>query len=77
MPAEIITKVYPVMNVKKEFVDKLLHGAPLYFKFLTDKKNLGNKKIICVFSDEKFVGMYQVVNEKEIFAKAEFILQPL
>lgn len=77
MPAEIITKVYPIVKVKKEFEDKLLHGAPLDEKFLTDKKKLERGSIICVFNEGRFIGMYNVVNEKNIFAKPEFILQSL
>jgi len=33
--------------------------------------------IISVFSNNQFVGMYKIVNEKEIFAKPEFVLQPI
>ncbi|MCL5018403.1 MAG: RNA-guided pseudouridylation complex pseudouridine synthase subunit Cbf5 [Candidatus Pacearchaeota archaeon] len=77
LPAEIITKVYPIVKVKGEFSDKLLHGAPLDEKFLTEKKKIEKKKIICVFNEDKFIGMYKVVNEGNIFAKAEFILQPI
>jgi H/ACA ribonucleoprotein complex subunit 4 len=77
LPAEIITEAYPVINVKKEFVDMLLHGAPLYFKFLIDKKKFDKNKIVCVFNEYKFIGMYKIINEGEIFGKAEFILQPL
>jgi len=77
LPAEIITKIYSVIKVKKEFEDKLLHGAPLDEKFLMKKEKTEKGKIICVFSDEKFVGMYKIVNEKNILAKPEFILQPI
>jgi len=92
LPAEIITKVYPVVNVKKEFVDKLLHGAPLYFKFLIKPEKMDKEKIICVFDEDKFIGMYKVIrahdvhshssltsqmNEGDIFARAEFVLQTI
>lgn len=77
LPAEIITKVYPTVNVKKEFSEKLLHGAPLDEKFLTEKKKFERGKIISVFSEDKFIGMYKVVKEGDIFAKAEFVLQTI
>jgi H/ACA ribonucleoprotein complex subunit 4 len=77
LPAEIITKVYPIVNVKKEFVEKILHGAPIDDKFLVKKEKFEKGKIICLFSEDKFIGMYKVVNDKNVFARGEFILQPI
>ena len=34
-------------------------------------------KIISVFSGERFIGMFKVVNNKDIFAKSEFVMQPI
>jgi len=34
-------------------------------------------KIICVFSEERFIGMYKVTNNGDIFAKSEFVMQPI
>ncbi|MDD5012653.1 MAG: RNA-guided pseudouridylation complex pseudouridine synthase subunit Cbf5 [Candidatus Nanoarchaeia archaeon] len=75
LPAEVITKVYPVVKVKKEFVEKILHGAPIDEKFLIKKEKVERGKVICIFNDEKFIGMYKVINEGTIFARAEFVLQ--
>ena len=77
IPAEIVSEVYPSAEVKKEFIEKIWHGAPIDFKFLRDKKNFEKNKIICIFSEEKFIGMFKVINEGNIFAKPEFVLQPL
>ena len=32
---------------------------------------------VIVFSKDKFIGIYKVTNEKEIFARPEFVLQPI
>jgi H/ACA ribonucleoprotein complex subunit 4 len=47
-------------------------------------KNLGKRfllgakeQIICVFFKERFIGMYQVIDGKDIFAKAKFVMQPI
>ena len=52
IPAEIVSEVYPVIEVKKEFVNLILHGSPIYYKFLEKKKDFETGKIICVFGDE-------------------------
>jgi H/ACA ribonucleoprotein complex subunit 4 len=75
IPAEIVSEVYPVVEVKKDFVNLILHGSPIYYKFLVKKQDFETGKIICVFGDEKFVGMFKVINEKEFFSRSEFTLQ--
>lgn len=77
IPAEIVNEVYPSAEVKKEYIEKIFHGAPVDYNFLIKKKEFENGKIICIFAEEKFIGMFKVVNEKEIFAKPEFVLQPI
>ena len=77
IPAEIISEVYPVIKIKKECVDKVLHGCPIYNKYLTEKIKRKDGEIICVFLEDKFIEMAKVVNEGDIFAKPEFVLQSL
>jgi H/ACA ribonucleoprotein complex subunit 4 len=75
IPAEIVSKIYDVVGVKDGFTDKLLHGAPVDYKFLIQRKKLEKDKIVCIFSGEQFIGMYRIANEKNIFAKPLFVLQ--
>ena len=77
IPAEIISEVYSVVDVKEEYIDKLLHGAPIDDKFLVKEKKEETGKIVCIFAEEQFIGMYKVVNEKNVFAKGEFVLQQI
>ena len=77
IPAGIISEVYPVAEVKKEFVDKILHGAPIDFNFLKKKNDFKKDQIICIFENVKLIGMFKVVNEKNIFAKPMFVMQPI
>jgi len=77
IPAEIVSEVYPTVEVKKQFVEKILHGSPIDFKFLEKKKDYEEKKIISVFNDEKFIGMFKIVNQENIFAKPMFVMQPI
>ncbi len=77
IPAEIISEVYPATEIKKEYVDKILHGAPIDSKFLKKKQKFEKNQIVCIFSDEEFIGMFKVSNEGNIFAKPAFVLQPI
>ncbi len=92
IPAEIIAELHPAVEIGKSYVERVLHGCPIYHKFLNKKIEFEKGEILCVFCGEKFLGMYKVVrqkaeslasssvnsqtNEGEIFAKAEFVLQP-
>ncbi len=91
IPAEIVSEVYPIIEVKgseqvqassdkverKNFVEKILHGSPIDEKFLSKKYKFEKDKIISVFNDDKFIGMFKVVNEKNIFARPMFVMQPI
>jgi H/ACA ribonucleoprotein complex subunit 4 len=77
IPAEIVSEVYPIVEVKKEFVEKIMHGAPIDNKFLIKKEKIDKDKSVCFFSEGKFVGMFKVVNEGNIFAKPMFVLQEI
>ena len=77
IPGEIVSELFPVVEIKKKYVDKVLHGSPIYYKFLKKKLKIKNKEIICIFCEEKFIGMYKNIDDKYVFAKAEFVLQPV
>lgn len=76
IPGEIVIELYPVVNVKKEFVNKLFNGSPLFVQNLTGKKDIKDGRV-CVFSEERLIGIYTTVNSGEVFAKPEFVLQPI
>ncbi|MEK6830113.1 MAG: hypothetical protein AABY15_08415, partial [Nanoarchaeota archaeon] len=77
IPGEIITELYPTVNAKKEVVGKLFNGSPLFIKDLDGKYKVNDEKRVCVFSEEKFIGIYTVINSEDVFAKPEFVLQPI
>ena len=77
IPGEIVSELFPVVEMKKKYVDKVLHGSPLYHKFLRKKPEIKNKELVCVFCDDKFIGIYRVVDDKYVFARPEFVLQPI
>ncbi len=77
IPGEIISKLYPIVQVKKEFADKILHGSPIYYEHLKNSGDKKNKERFCAFEDKKFIGIYKVTAEEKIFARPEFVLQPI
>ena len=80
IPGEIVAKIYQPVKIKKDNLKKIFTDKPIQITDLTNKKNaeIENGRTISVFSeDDEFVGMYKVVNNESIFAKAEFVLQPI
>ena len=77
IPAEIISEVYSPVEVKKESLKNLMTGKPLLKEYLIGKNDFEVDEIVSVFCDGKFIGMYKVKNDGEIFAKAEFVLQEI
>ncbi len=93
-PAEkAIKKIFPEVQIKKDSVDRILHGQPIYDKDLRQEakplatsSKLGQSKEkykfetgtkIAVFSGKQFIGIFKVINTIKIFAKSEFTLQPV
>ena len=83
IPAEIITEIFPSIQVKKESVKKLLTGKPLLMIDVINKLNFNKESLICAFNDGQFIGTYKIIDinpkakNNEILAKPEFVLQPI
>ncbi len=78
IPAEeAIKKVFPEVEIKKQSVERILHGQPIYDKNLKKKYKFKDNTTIAVFSDKQFIGMFKVINKIKIFAKSEFTFQKL
>ena len=80
IPGEIVSELHPVIEVKKTSLERLFTGKPVFYNDLKNKnkiKELKKEKVICIFSGNKFVEMAKIVNEKEIFAKPEFVMQKI
>jgi len=75
IPGEIITEIYPVVEIKRESVGRILHGQPIYDKDLVKVVRMGEGEKISVFSAMQFIGVFKVINTKKIFAKSEFTFQ--
>jgi H/ACA ribonucleoprotein complex subunit 4 len=84
VPAEeAIKKVFNLIHVKFSEINRLFTGKAVYFSDISREINLKkfpHNSMVGVFAENKeetFIGVYKVVLEKEIFAKPEFVMQPL
>lgn len=77
VPAEIISQVLPTIQIKKESIEKLLQGKPIFFEDLKNKeeiKNLNKDDKIAVFHNDRFIETARITNEETILARPEFVL---
>ena len=77
IPAEIISEVYPPMEIKPDNLKQILTGKPVYKKDLKADDGWKKESMISVFCEDKFIGMYQVMRGKEIFATSKFVMQDI
>ncbi|MBI2628930.1 RNA-guided pseudouridylation complex pseudouridine synthase subunit Cbf5 [Candidatus Pacearchaeota archaeon] len=80
IPGEIISEVLPVLQVKKQYINKLYHGSPLFKEYIGNLEKAKELKIdekIAVFNEDKFIGTFRIIKSERILATPEFVLQPI
>ncbi|MEK6847602.1 MAG: hypothetical protein AABX50_00570, partial [Nanoarchaeota archaeon] len=76
-PGEIIIELYQEIQINPDSAERILRGQPIYKKNLVKEEKVKKDEKICIFSDSRFIGVYWVVSEDRIFAKPEFVFQPI
>lgn len=74
---EIVNEMFPKINIRKDVLKKLYTGSPIFRSFLEKEQNIDEiEKLskIVVYCEEKFVGVYEFINSKDLIAKPEFVL---
>jgi tRNA U55 pseudouridine synthase TruB len=81
IPAEIITKLMPSIEVKEEFLEKLKHGSPIFDEMLEnpekDIKIIEKREPFCVVSNNRLIEIAKFTEQFEqesILAKPETVL---
>jgi H/ACA ribonucleoprotein complex subunit 4 len=77
IPAEIVKEVYPILEIKEENLNQILTGKPIHKIDVIKDEGWKVESIVSCFCNDKFIGMYRVFRGKEIFAKPEFVMQPM
>ena len=82
VPAEIITELLPIIEVKPEFMGKLYHGSPIFDEMLIDltkdRKIIAKKEPFAVVADNKLIEIAKWSDrfeQKSILAKPEVVLK--
>ncbi len=71
IPAEIISEILPVVQIKPDNLKQILTGKPLMKK---DIISIPKENLFAVFLDDRFIGVYRKVDEGNIIARPEFVL---
>ena len=77
IPGEIISEICPVIKIKKDNLESIFTGKSIFKKDLIEDYNFEIGKIVCVFCEEIFVGIYEIIEDENKFAKPKFVLQPV
>jgi len=75
IPAEIVKQIVTSLQVKEESVKGLLNGKPLMKEDLVSPLSHDNENSnFAVFNVDRFIGIYKKVEENNIIARAEFVM---
>ena len=77
IPAEVIEDVRPTLNIKVDNLKPVFDGRPLTKEDLVKKVSCKKDEIVAVFNEDLFIGMYKIIDDESIFAKAEFVMRPI
>ena len=77
IPAEIVGNVYPSLEMRDDDLKHILTGKPLHKKDVIKDEGWKVDSIVSGFCNGRFIGMYKIFRGKEIFAKAEFVMQDM
>lgn len=80
IPAEIVSEVYPEVEINSDNVAQILTGKPIKtsdLKNVEKSKKFDSGNIVSIFCKDKFIEMSSVTKEGEIFSKPLFVLQPI
>ena len=82
IPAEIISELYPVVQVEESMIKNLLQGKAIHKGIIKEVDNLELGVIFLVFNKERFIGVYDRVEKKcktkdDIYGKAKFVMQEI
>jgi H/ACA ribonucleoprotein complex subunit 4 len=77
IPGEIISKIIPALEINDSNIDQIFTGKPIKETDFLKKEKLKKGDKYTVFCKDRFVGIYNVINEGINKLKADFVLQPL
>lgn len=73
---EAVKLIMPIVNVKEKAIRSLLTGKPLFLEDVvnvSDFSKIKKEGFFCLFSNEKFIGIYKKISESTLIATSEFV----
>ncbi|MBM3231987.1 RNA-guided pseudouridylation complex pseudouridine synthase subunit Cbf5 [Candidatus Pacearchaeota archaeon] len=69
-------KIFPKIKVRKDVVKKIITGSPIFKSFLSESpgKDIQKGQKVVVYAEDRFIGVYEFINSKDLIAKPEFVL---
>jgi len=77
IPGEVVSKVYPALEIRDDNLRQILTGKPVYKKDVLKDEGWKVESTVSCFCKNKFIGMYKMFRGKEIFARPEFVMQEM
>ena len=74
IPAEIISEILPVVEIKEDNLKQILTGKPIHKQDLKRKIEIEVGVEVAIFCGERFVEVAEIVNQGDIIAKPQFVL---
>src|SRR3989339_821176 len=71
---------YPAIklyDLEKAIEKNILTGKPIKYEDLIEKEDFKDGEKVTVFCKKRFIGIYKIINNESIFAKGEFVMQPI
>ena len=73
IPGEIVEKLHQGLEINDSDLKHVLVGKPLSKSDLVKVPKAKKGDIFSAFHKDKFIGMYKVLDEENVYAKAEFV----
>ena len=77
IPAEVVSSIYPIVEVKKKNLKKFFTGRPIHDTDVKKMPEIEEGEKVSVFCGTQFIGMYKKVELGEIIFRSEFVKQPI
>lgn len=74
IPGEVISKILPVIQVLQNQVKQLLTGKPIFKEDVAGEFKVREGESVAVFCGDRFIEVARIIDDKDIFAKPEFVL---
>lgn len=71
IPAEIISKIIPIIQIKPDNLKQILTGKPIMKEDIRNK--FSDERLFSIFLKDRFIGIFRKVDEGDIIARPEFV----